>query len=177
MKTKLLGIFLGLSFVFLSCDKIDKLTHFTINYDSETTIPATLYIDIPINVWTPNIPTNSTETFESNNTHKDLIEEIILTKMEMTITTEGASWDFMKSIEIYISADGVDETKIAWLYDIPQTGLKRITLKTSTSDLKAYIKMDYYKLRTKTVTRQIISKETDVLINSSFFVDAKILGI
>jgi hypothetical protein len=95
----------------------------------------------------------------------------------MTITTEGASWDFLKQIEIYISADGVDETKIAWLDEIPQTGLKTIKLNTSDDDLKAYIKADYYKLRTKTVTRQIISKDIDVKIKSTFYVDAKILGL
>ena len=160
-----------------ACSQLDKLTQFNMDMETETTIPATLYVNLPIDVWTPNIPTNSEETFESNNTHKDLIEEVILTNLEMTITTEGASWDFLKQIEIYISADGVDETKIAWLDEIPQTGLKTIKLNTSDDDLKAYIKADYYKLRTKTVTRQIISKDIDVKIKSTFYVDAKILGL
>ncbi len=172
----MLGMLL-FSFFLSSCDKVDELTHFTMKQETETTIPSTLHVNVPINVWTPSIASNSTKTFESNNTHKNLIEEIILTNLELTISTEGASWDFMKSIEIYISADGVQETKIAWLYDIPQTGLKKLKLETSKDDLKAYIKMDYYKLRTKTVTRQIISKDINVKINSSFYVDAKILGI
>ncbi len=170
-------LFLVIPFILGSCDAVDKLTQFNMDFDSEMTIPATFGVNIPIDVWTPDIPTNSTSTFESNNTHKDLIEQIILKKMSMTIKTDGASWDFLKSIEIYISADGVDETLIAWLNDIPQTGLKTITLETSNDDLKAYIKADSYKLRTKTVTRQIISKDTDVEIKSTFFVDAKILGI
>ncbi len=164
-------------FLLGSCDKIDKLTQFDMDIDSETTIPATFGINIPIDIWTPNIPTNSTSTFESNNTHKNLIETIVLKKMQMTIETEGASWDFLKKIEIYISADGLDEKKIAWLDNIPREGLKEIELNTSDEDLKEYIKKDSYKLRTKTVTREIISKDTDVKIHSVFFVDAKILGI
>jgi hypothetical protein len=163
--------------VFFSCDKIDELTHFNMDYDSEMTIPATLFIDIPVNIWTPNIPTNSSSTFESNNTHKNLIEEIVLKKMTLTIKTEDASWDFLKDIEIYISAEGVEEKKIAWLKDIPQTKLKSLSLNTSNDDLKEFIKKDEYKLRTKTVTRQIISQDIDVTIKSTFFVDARILGI
>ncbi len=161
-----------------SCKKINELTQFNMEYNDEITIPATLGIDLPINVWTPNIPTNSTSTFESNNTHKDLIQQIILKKMNLTITSPSEStWDFLKKVEIYISAEGLDEKKIAWMEDIPQTGLKSIDLNVSSDDLKEYIKKDTYKLETKTVTRQLVSHDTKVEISSTFFVDAKILGI
>ncbi len=161
-----------------SCKEVDKLTHFNMSYTSNTTIPATFGIDIPIDIWTPNIPTNSETEFESNNTAKNLIEEIVLTKMTLTITNPAdASFDFLKKIEIYISTDDVAEKKIAWMDDIPQTGLKSITLETSGDDLKDYIKADTYKLNTKTVTRQLISQDTDLKIDNTFYVDAKILGI
>lgn len=161
-----------------SCKEADKLTQFNMDFSSTITIPATFGIDIPIDIWTPNIPTNSETEFESNNTAKNLIEEIIMTKMSMTISSPAnGDFDFLKEIEIYISADGVAEKKVAWLNDIPQTGLKTIELETSSDDLKEYIKADQYKLNTKTVTRQIISHDTDIEINNTFFVDAKILGI
>ncbi len=161
-----------------SCKEVNKLTQFNMNYSDEITIPATLGIDLPINVWTPDIPTNSSSTFESNNTHKDLIQHINLTKMNLTITSPAEStWDFLKKIEIYISADGLDDKKIAWMDNIPQTGLKSIDLTVSSDDLKEYIKKDKYKLQTKTVTRQLVSHDTKVEIKSTFFVDAKILGI
>ncbi len=171
----LLGVILTSTW---SCKEVNKLTQFNMNYSDEITIPATLGIDLPIDIWTPNIPTNSTSTFESNNTHKDLIQKINLTKMNLTITSPASStWDFLKKIEIYISADGLDDKKIAWLDDIPQTGLKSIDLTVSSDDLKEYIKKDEYKLETKTVTRQLVSHDTKVEIKSTFFVDAKILGI
>ncbi len=174
-------LLLILSIVILStysCKEIDKLTHFNMNYEEEITIPATLGIDLPIDIWTPNIPTNSTSTFESNNTHKDLIEQIILKKMNLTITSpESSTWDFLKKIEIYISAEGLEEKKIAWLDNIPKSGLKSIDLNVSGEDLQEYIKKDEYKLETKTVTRELISHDTKVTIKSTFFVDAKILGV
>ena len=161
-----------------SCKDLDKLTQFNMDIKSTITIPATLGINIPIDLWTPDIPTNSESEFESKNTAKNLIEEIIMTKMSMTITSPAdASFDFLKEIEIYISADGIAEKRVAWLADIPQTGLKTIELETSSEDLKEYIKADKYKLNTKTVTRQLISQDTDVEIKNTFFVDAKILGI
>ena len=161
-----------------SCKEVNKLTQFNMDYNDEITIPATLGINLPIDVWTPNITTNSTSTFESNNTHKDLIQQIVIKKMVLTIKTpESATWDFLKNIEIYIDADGLDEKKIAWMDNIPKTGKKSIELDLSGDDLKEYIKKDEYKLRTKTVTRELVSHDTKVEIASTFFVDAKILGI
>jgi len=175
---KLSLIFLVFLLSVYSCKEVDKLTHFNMSYSSTTTIPATFGIDIPIDIWTPNIPTNSETEFESNNTAKNLIEEIVLTKLKLTITNPSdASFDFLKKIEIYISTDDLAEKKIAWMDDIPQSGLKSITLETSGDDLKEYIKADKYKLNTKTVTRQFISHDTDLQIDNTFYVDAKILGI
>jgi len=161
-----------------SCKEIDQLTHFAIEYTDEITIESTFFVDIPFDVWTPNIPTNSDEVFSNNNTNTDLVEEINLTEMSMTVTSpDTQTFDFLSSIEIYISAEGVDEIKIAWYDDIPQTGLKSISLETSEEDLKEFIKKDEYKLRTRAVTRQLISVSTDIEIFSRFFVDAEILGI
>ncbi len=171
--------FLLLTLIFSqSCKELDKLTQFTISTDSEATIPATLGINIPIDIWTPDIPTNSESEFESNNTAKNLVEHITLKSLSIEITSpESATFDFLKNIEIYISAEGLDEKKIAWMEDIPKTGLRKIDLETSSDDLQEYIKKDTYKLRTKTVTRELISQDTDIKIHSVFWVDAKILGI
>ncbi len=175
---KITVVLLGLLLLTFSCKEVDKLTQFNMDYTSSITIPATFGIDIPIDIWTPNIPTNSETEFESNNTAKNLIEEIVMTKMSMTISSPAnASFDFLKEIEIYISADGIAEKRVAWLTDIPQSGLKTIELETSSDDLKEYIKADKYQLNTKTVTRQFISQDTDIEIKNTFYVDAKILGI
>ncbi len=177
MKTRVLMAVM-LIFTLFSCNKIDEWTHFNLEYTSSVTIPATFGVDLPIDIWTPNIPSNSEEEFESNNTAKNLIEKVVLTALSMEIKSpETSSFDFLKTIEIYIEADGLEEKRVAWLTDIPQTGLKYIELETSVDDLQEFIKKDNYKLRTKTITRQFISHDTEVEIKNSFFVDAKILGI
>jgi hypothetical protein len=148
------------------------------DFNSNITIESTLYIDKPIDIWTLDITTDSEITFENNNTHTDLIDKIVLTTLNMDISSvDNQTFDFLKTIEVYIDADELEEKKIAWLLDIPQTGLKTIILESTEDDLKDYIKKDEYKLRTHTVTRQLISKSTDIEIKSNFFVDAKILGI
>lgn len=161
-----------------SCKEIEQLTHFYMDFTSNITVESTFIIDVPFDVWTPNISTFSDEVFKKNNTNSNMVEEIVLKEMKMNITSpESQSFDFLKSIEIYISAEGFEEEKIAWHNDIPQTGLSSINLETSDDDLKEYIKKDGYKLRTRVVTRQVISESTDIEIISTFFVDAQILGI
>ena len=167
-----------LLFVNPGCKVLDKLTQFHINYDSQVTIPKTLGIDLPVDVPTPAINTNSNSEFESNNTHKNLIDVVYPTEITLTITSpETSTFDFLKNIEIDISADGLPEKKIAWLDDIPKTGLTSITLVVSSDNLKEYIMKDSIKLHIKTTTRELISHDTDVAIHTTFFVNAKILGI
>ena len=160
------------------CKKLASLTQFNLNYDTQVTIPKTLGIDLPVNVLTPPVTTNSSSEFEVNNTSKNLIDSINLTQLRMTIPdTETLTFDFLKNIEISISADGLPDKKIAWLDDIPKTGLKTIELNVAPGDLKEYIIKDSFKLKTKTTTRELVSHDTDILIHCRFFVDAKILGL
>jgi hypothetical protein len=161
-----------------SCKEVSQLTHFYIDYTSNVTIPPADVVGIPIDVWTPYIPTNSDEIFGNNNTSSGLIEEIILTEMKMNITSPSSqSFDFLKSIEIYIIANNLSEVKIAWYDDIPQTGLSSINMETSEDDLQEFIEQEVYKLRCRAVIREQISDTVQLEIFSTFFVDAQILGI
>lgn len=179
MKKIISFLFIGaLLFANPGCKELDKLTQFHVTYNSQVTIPKTLGVNLPIDVPTPDIKTNSNSEFESNNTHKNLIDVIYPSEITLTITSpSSSSFDFLKSIEIDISADGLPEKKIAWLDDIPKTGLKTITLKLSSDNLKEYIMKESIKLNVKTTTRELISHDTDVKVHTVFFVNAKILGV
>ncbi len=167
--------------IFLSvtrCKKLDKLTQFDIVYHTEITISSGIPMDLPFDIPTPPIETNSAQEFENNNTHKDLIEEIKLKKMELTITDPAnGRFDFLRSIEIYIQADGLPEKKIAWKDNIPDTIGNTLELETTGDDLQEYIKKDSFSLKTKVVTDQIISRDYTVDITTIFHVNAKILGV
>jgi len=161
-----------------SCDKLDELTKFDMEYSQRATIPSSAGIDLPFDVFTPEIETNSESTFEVNDTRKDLIEEIKLTELEMVIISpDGADFSFLNSIEVYISADGLEEIKIAYLEEVADDAGSVITLDTSDTDLKEYIKSDEFSLRLNTVTDELMSTDHELEVNSTFFVDAKILGL
>lgn len=164
--------------LFVSCDKLDELTKFNMEYSQRATIPSSAGINLPFDIFTPEMETNSESKFAVNDTRKDLIEEIILTELELVvIAPDTADFSFLNSIEVFISADGLKEIQIASLSDVPEDVGNSITLNTSDIDLKEYIKKDEFSLRLNTVTDELMSTDHELEVNSTFFVDAKILGL
>ncbi|MDA3943424.1 MAG: hypothetical protein PF694_07780 [Bacteroidetes bacterium] len=160
------------------CKKLDELTQFNMDYNVTVVIPSSTGINLPFNLFAPDIESNSQSTFAVNDTRKDLVEEIKLTKMNLTLTSPSdGDFGFLKSIEIFISADGVPEKKIAWKENISSSVDKYIELETTDTDLKEFLKKEEYSLRLSTVTDEIISSDHYIDIYTLFFVDAKVLGL
>ena len=171
-------VWLLLGFLIItSCKELDKLTQFTMDYDSSVTIEKTAVIDLPITVLTPDMETNSESQFEINDTRKDLVEEIRLEQMKMTITSpSGQTFSFLDKITVSIEAEGLEEIVIAEK-DVPEDAGNTLTLETTGKDVQAYIKKDSFRLKVNTITDEAISKDIDIDIHSEFFVNAKILGV
>ncbi len=170
--------FLFVIISFFGCKELEKLTQFNMKYTESVVIPSSTGIDLPIDLSTPAISSNSESTFASNNTSKDLIEKIQLTDLELELTSpSGSDFSFLNDIEIYINASGVSETLIAWKHDIPDTQGTTLPLETTGVDLKDYIKQDNFSLRLKIVTDKLIAQDHHIDMNSIFRVDAKILGL
>ncbi|MCK0147420.1 hypothetical protein MWU78_17325 [Arenibacter sp. F26102] len=165
--------------VFVSCEKLlDSLTKFEMDFNQTVVIPSSSGVDLPFDVFTPETETNSTAEFEVNDTRKDLIEEIVLRKLVMTVNSpEGEDFSFLESIIIYMSAEDLPEIKIAWNEEVSANPGEQLELVTTTEDLKEYIKKDTYTLRLKTVTDEFLSTDYEIGIATTFFVDAKILGL
>ncbi len=160
------------------CDQLDNLTKFDVDYNTSITIESTFGTDVPFDVATPEVTTNSESEFEMNDTRTNLIEEITLKQLTMQITSPSdGNFDFLNDIEVYMSADGLDEIKVAWKNNIPETIGNVLELETSDADLQEYIKKDAFQLRVKTTTDKLLSQDQDIDIQSVFHVDAKILGI
>lgn len=175
MKNLLLAgaILLGLA----SCNKLEKLTQFDMNYTETVTIPATTILNLPFNLDDQEIESNSESTFESNNTNKDLIEKIVLKKLEIEHKSPSSGdLSFLKSISVYIEAEGLAEIRVAWKEDIDNSVGKTLELETIEEDLKEYVKKDNINLRVNTVTDESLSQDQILDINTTFFVDAEILG-
>lgn len=170
--------FLLLLFLCFGCDTVDELTKFDISFNESTTIPATSPIDLPFTISTPEIKTNSESKFSSNGTAKNLIEEITLKELKLTLKNPSTEdFSFLETIEIYIAADDLPDTKLAWNPTPIPNDSNVMLLDTSSEDLKSYIFKDAFYLKVKAGTDEVITQDYDIDISTIFFVDAKILGI
>ena len=162
----------------VSCKDLEKLTEFNMNYTSSVTIPKSTGIDLPLIVPTPAVETNSESEFAVNDTRKDMIEEIILTQLDLTITSpDDQTFSFIESIEVFIQAEDLPEVQVAYQDNVPEDAGDRLTLETTGQDLKEYIKKDMFELRIKTITDEALSHDTDIKVDSRFFVNARVLGL
>ena len=168
-----------LSFMILdSCKKVQKLTQFDMDYSSQVTIPSSTGINLPFSIGTPDIATNSEAEFAVNDTRKDLIEKITLKSMKLTVSSPSTgNFDFLKSAEIYIKAEGLDPVLIASKYNIKDGEGNVLNMDVSGNDFKEYIKKDKFSLEVKSVTDKIITQDYTLKVDAVFFVDAKILGL
>ena len=171
------GIFLvSVMLLTVSCEEVNDLTKFDIEYDKSFTVPATLGIDTPISISTPDITTNSEEKFSGNDTKKNLIEEIIMKELVLTLQSPSDSdLSFLKNLTLYIDADGMEEREIASRMSIPNDIGKTLEMETPSLDLKEYIFKDSFSIRTKVTTDETISEEHEINAAMVFTVDAELL--
>jgi hypothetical protein len=140
-------LFIGIN----SCAKkqIDELTEFDIAYSNTVVVPATtlnntVSATAPIDIKTPDVPTNSSSSFSSNKTSSDLISEI---KMKsLTISVPSGNLDFIKSVSIYINATGLSEALVASKSVIP-SGQTSVVMDMGDVNIKDYIKKDNISFR------------------------------
>lgn len=165
-------------FAFTACEEVDKLTQFEIEYNESVTIPASSIINTPFNIATPDVESDSEQNFQINNTNKDLIEEIYLKELDLTITAPaGEDFSFLEEVTIYINADGLPEQEIASKKPVPSTTGMTLVLDVTQADLQSYIKKDEFSLRLSTIMDETIASDHTIKIHSVFFIDAKVLGL
>lgn len=167
------GLLLLLMMVFTSCK---KFTQFDMPYETVVVIPSSSLIDIPIEISSPEVTTESEQTFAVEDTRKDLIKEILLTDLNLVLEKpNGGDFSFLKSIEIFIDADGSDEVRAAWKENISESVGKTLELKSTDKDLQSFIKADEFTLRVKTTTRKSISQDHEIKVKANFWVDAQLV--
>ncbi|MEX0986874.1 MAG: hypothetical protein WD052_05300 [Bacteroidales bacterium] len=169
----------SISMMFLiSCERVSEFTKFNLVYDESVVIPSSAGVNLPFNLFTPDIESNAESQFAINDTRKDMIEEITLTTLNMTITSpSNGTFSFLKEMAIFLVADSLPEIEIASKYDIPNSTGNVLELETTGEDIQEYIKKDQFSLRLHTVTDEMLSTEYHLDIHAVFYVDAKILGL
>jgi hypothetical protein len=159
-------------FLFSSCDKIEELLTFNIHNSTDFVIKNTVVVNLPFDIPTPSITTNSETEFKNNNTASHLVKNIYLDKLQLSIIKpEGATFSFLKSITIYISADGMKEIELASITDIDENA-NIISLDPTNEKLDGYVKGDKYSLRTQVTTNKIVTDDTTIKADMTFKVTA-----
>lgn len=171
ISNKLILTVLAAIFVF-GCNEIEKLLKFTINDKTTLRIESTSPLNIPLTIPTPGVTSNSQQQYKSNNTHANLVQDVRLEQLKLSITYPNAkTFSFLKSIKIFISSNQTNEIQLAALDNI-LTGANTIELIPSKEKLDPYIKASSYNLRTEVVTRETLTESVDIQVDLKFLVTA-----
>jgi hypothetical protein len=155
----------------ISCKKLSQLLTFEISNSENIKIPASGLVSVPIIAPVP-VTMHSEESFESNNTNANLVKDVSLKSLTLTITDPAAeNFNFLESITISIGTDQNDKVPLASLDNVP-TGVSTIQLISSNAKLDKYIKASSYTLYTEVTIRSNVTKELTVRADSKFKVTA-----
>lgn len=170
-KPGIIGI-LGLLLIISGCKEIDDLLTFTINHQVTFQVENSSPINLPIEIITPEVATNSTQSFQNNNTSANLVKDIKLQEIKLTVENPaGKTFSFLKSIKLFISTGQTSEIELASLDDIPPSATV-ITLIPTNAKLDAFIKASSYQLRTSLVMRETLTQTLDIKTDLKFKVTA-----
>ena len=172
MKKHTFTILATLALFIVSCSIVDQLLTFTISNQTTITIKSGFPIGTATSIIIPEVTTNSNAEFENNKTKADLVKDVKLKELTLTITDPAnKTFSFLKSIELYISTDSNDEILLASKEDINSTSTTLILTPTTTK-LDKYLKASSFKLRTKAVIKESISQDITVKGDMKFKVTA-----
>jgi hypothetical protein len=172
MKNILFALLALVAFIGVSCDKIDDLLTFYIDEEEMIKINSGFPVGALIPLTPIAVTTNSEETFKNNKTRAELVKDVSLNKLTLTIADPtDENFNFLKNIEIYLSNDKGEETKIAYLDQVPQN-VSSITLKSTNAKLDKYIKGETYSVRTKASVGKPISRDISIKAAMRFKVTA-----
>jgi hypothetical protein len=159
--------------VFSGCKKLG--VNFAINHQANFRVESSSPLNLPFEVSTPDVTTNSSQQFGNNNTTANLIKEIKLEELKLTITNPTSkTFSFLKSIHIYISTNSSNEIELASMENIASTA-QTISLNCTPENLDKYVKASSYKLRTSVVTKETLTQAVEFRSDIKFKVKASVL--
>ena len=188
---KIAGIMVvAMVFTLTSCIKINPITNLNINvnipYSQQVTVPQvagdTFGVALPaggIALSFPSTPlaTNSQTYITQYNTSADKIVEVDLDSFALQILSPASqNFDFLDSVQLYISAPSQPEVLVAYSYSIAK-GQTTLNLNTITSvNLKNYFIQDTLYLRISTHINAIPATGTQINSKTIFHMLANLLG-
>lgn len=170
MKTNILFPAFILLLIFSGCNKAGL--NFALSNQADFRVESSSPLNLPFEMGTPDVTTNSSQEFQNNNTAANLIKEVKLEELKLTITNPSSkTFSFLKSVQIFISTNSNDEIELASISNVSSTA-QTISLNTSQENLDKYVKSSNYKLRTQVVTKETVTQAIDIRANIKFRVKA-----
>ena len=169
----LLVVLLGFS----GCKKAKEGVTFTLSTRSEVVIPSATGINLPVNLISPDVSTNASSSFDANRTTPALVREIKLSRLDLNILSPNqTTFDFLRTIRLYMTAGDLPEVELASAVDIPADGGRALSLTVnSENDFKAYLTQDKINLRVQATTRQLLTSDTRIEVLPAFEVRASLI--
>jgi len=153
------------------CKKVAELLTFEISDSQDIKIPASSVINVPFISPVP-VTMNSQQSFQNNKTSANLVKDVRLTKLTLTISDPATeNFNFLQSIKIYIGTNDSDKVLLASQDNVP-TGVSTIELVSSNTQLDKYIKASSYTLYTEVALRSSVAEQITVRADSKFRVTA-----
>jgi len=164
----ILSLALGFS---VSCKK-DKFTEFDIDYTTTLSIPAaSITVNVPADFNSPEIPTDSKDKLTSEKTLQNLVEEIKMTKFDISVA--NGNLNFLKSLSIYLKTSDLGDVLIATKTIFPQ-GVSALAMDLQDVNIKEYIFKDKIQFRV-TVTTQSSPTSAQLKMDQRVHVKAKLI--
>ena len=164
-------LLLSIVMIHSGCQKLNELFTFEIPNSQNITIPASTIINVPLVSPVP-VTMNSEQSFESHNTNSNLVKDVRLSRLSLTITDPATeNFDFLQSIKLSIGTNQNDKVLLASLDSIP-AGVSTINLKPGDSKLDEFIKRGSYTIYTEVSIKSNVSNELTVRADSWFKVTA-----
>lgn len=158
----------------LACNKAQKPVEFDIPYTTEFTVTTLgLTINEPIDFTTPEINTDISKRLGENKTDIQFIDEVKYTKLDIQVKLpQGQKLDFLKSIQLYINANGETEKLVAFKDPVP-VGDSLIMLEMPDLNIKNYIIKNKFSLRAFIIPDATLSENVTLTVSQNVHVKAK----
>src|SRR5688500_17451142 len=101
------------------CNDVEDLLTFHFSDRTQIHIQSASPLNLPVEIATPAITSSSHQQFENNNTKAELVRDVKLEQLKLTIVSPtGKTFSFLKNIRIFISTDESDEIELASLDNV-----------------------------------------------------------
>jgi hypothetical protein len=154
----------------VSCKK-NKVTEFDIDYTTTLSIPSTsITVNVPADFNTPDINTDSKNKFISEKTVQNLVDEIKMTRFDLSVAS--GNLNFLKSLNIYLKTSGLGDVLIATKTVIPQN-VSSFGMDLQDVNVKEYIFNDKIQFRVTVTIQTGLTATQQLKMDQTVHVKAK----